>query len=150
MKMPAAAAYLLKTLALNRDARLKTGRNHSPQAGGEQEIVNVASGQFDANGYGWLAYIAWLKCCIVIFRRCPTVGRLLTIAVSLLVLAGVLPEPNRHRQISVSSTPTVVQLTPTLTPHQLQPPRIRHVYPTGTQTPVYATLRSHNKYVAPL
>jgi len=130
MKMPTAAAYLLKTLALNRDARLKQFGITALKLAGNRKYVNVASGQLTQMATVGPLMSLWLKVPALLSSVVgPTVGRLLTIAAALLVLAGVFTGALIGTdQISVSSTPTVVQLTPTLTPTPT---------PTATHTPMY-------------
>ena len=155
MKMPAAAAYLLKTLALNRDARLKQVGITALKLAGNKKYVNVASGQLTQTATVGSLMSLWLKVPALLSSVVgPTVGKLLTIAVSLLVLAGVFTGALIGiDQISVSSTPTVVQLTPTLTPTPT--PTATHTptfTPTGTPTARYTptyTLTTTNTF-APL
>ena len=163
VKMPAMAAYELKTLALNRDKRFKQMGITSLRLDGNAKFVNTSLGKLTLSETISPLMALWLKMPALFSSMLgATTGKMLTIALAAVVIAGagiavpatVVPllfpsptttptsVPTPTATMTSTSTPTATQtltLTPTATKTATQTPTVTASL-TLTPVPTYLIL----------
>ncbi|HET9588025.1 MAG TPA: TIR domain-containing protein [Anaerolineales bacterium] len=158
--MPARAAFELKTLALNQDERFKDARISALRLAGNKNYVHTGSGQMLPMANIGLFMSLWLGLPALFSSVVgATIGKILTIAAAVLVLAGIgLALPREAAPPVVTPLPPTTVIveastsTPTPVPVSTDTPTLV-LTPTGTATasqtatvtstpaPAYQTLR---------
>ena len=132
MEVPAAAAYQLKTLALNRDPRFKELGITSLRLDGDKQFIHVSLGKpMLAATIGPLAAL-WLKIPALLSPVLgATAGKVLTLLLATTVIAGTgILVPKAFAPVSNPTAIPALLPTSTSTPAATETP-----LPTATQTP---------------
>ena len=148
VRLPTAAAYELKTLALNRDARFKELGIASLRLDGDAKFVNISSGKLMyAATVGPMAAL-WLKMPALLPSILgATVGKIATVAIAAAVIAGIgLSLPNA---ISPPSTPSSTPSSAPAVPSSTSTPPIPTEALTSTPIPTLTSTATETSTPVP-
>jgi hypothetical protein len=146
MDMPAETAFLLKTLALNRDKRFKRLKIISLRLAGDRKFINIALGVLTAAGTIGLLQAIWLSIPSLFM---PVIGvaagkvLTITLAVGLTIGLAVSAPALIAPLLSASATPTATSVSLLMPDPQSAPKPTLAIVPTKPRqpsTPVISTM----------
>jgi hypothetical protein len=134
VEMPTDAAYELKTLALNRDPRLKELGIASLRLDGDKKFVNVSTGTLGIAATTGTLMALWLKIPALLAPVVgATVGKVLTVSLAVIALAALGFSVPRALDPLLNPSPTPTPFS-TLTPTAPPPAATETLTPTDVPT----------------